>query len=255
MNPSQASGPIEYICGLHAVGAALRHDPQHLQVIRVDTKRHDQRIQALLDEAQRLGVRVQTSPRHELDRLSGDTRHQGVVAEYSGATAAHDENDLEDLLQNVRGPALVLVLDGVQDPHNLGACLRTADAAGVHAVIIPADRAVGLTPTVRKVASGGAESVPLIQVSNLARTLRRLQQLGLWLVGADSGAAASFYQIDFSVPAAIVMGAEGKGLRRLTREHCNHLVQIPMAGSVESLNVSVAAAVILYETVRQRRSS
>jgi 23S rRNA (guanosine2251-2'-O)-methyltransferase len=162
------------------------------------------------------------------------------------------EGALDDLLDRLDGPPLLLILDGVQDPHNLGACLRTSDAAGVSAVIVPRDRAAGLSPTVRKVASGAAESVPLIQVTNLARTLRWLRERGIWVIGTDDQATKSAYQVDLKGPLAIVLGAEGAGVRRLTRENCDDLVSLPMLGVVESLNVSVAAGVLLYEAVRQR---
>ncbi|MEE4378612.1 MAG: 23S rRNA (guanosine(2251)-2'-O)-methyltransferase RlmB [Candidatus Competibacteraceae bacterium] len=246
----------QWLSGLHAVTAALRNHPERLESIRVERRRRDARIRGLLEEAERCGVSVRFTDRDELDRLSQQTRHQGVVARYAGSTATvRDESDLPALLDAVQGPPLLLVLDSVQDPHNLGACLRSADAAGVHAVLAPADRAAGLTATVRKVASGAAESVPFIQVTNLARAMRQLQEQGLWFIGAASEAEQSLYAVDFTGPVALVMGAEEKGLRRLTRETCDVLAHIPMAGNVESLNVSVAAGVFLFEAVRQRTAA
>ncbi|MCP5425568.1 MAG: 23S rRNA (guanosine(2251)-2'-O)-methyltransferase RlmB [Gammaproteobacteria bacterium] len=243
-----------YLYGLHAVLSALRRNAGSIQTIWAEQRRRDQRLRQLLDEAERQQVRVEWAERDTLDRLSQGARHQGVVAQYAGSTApSWDERDLPALLAEVDGPPLLLVLDGVQDPHNLGACLRSADAAGVHAVIAPADRAVGLTPAVRKVACGAAEVVPFIQVTNLARTLRQLQELGLWMIGAAGEAEQSLYQTDLSGPLAIVVGAEEKGLRRLTRETCDGLAHIPMLGSVESLNVSVATGIFLFEALRQRR--
>ena len=180
-----------------------------------------------------------------------DARHQGVVARCRAVTV-WQEDDLDQLLDGLSVPPLLLVLDGVQDPHNLGACLRSADAAGVHAVIAPRDRAVGLTPVVRKVASGAAETVPFIQVTNLARTLRTLKDKGLWTVGADAEGDGDVFSADLRGPTVLVMGAEGQGMRRLTREHCDLLVRIPMQGTVESLNVSVATGICLFEAVRQR---
>ncbi|HOW62132.1 MAG TPA: 23S rRNA (guanosine(2251)-2'-O)-methyltransferase RlmB, partial [Candidatus Contendobacter sp.] len=190
--------------------------------------------------------------RAELDRLSGGARHQGVVARLVIRQRSYDEADLPELLAAPNGPALVLALDGVQDPHNLGACLRSAAAADVQAVIAPTDRAAGLNATVRKVASGGADIVPFVAVTNLARTLRGLQEQGVWIVGAAGEADATLYDVDFTLPTALVLGAEEKGLRRLTREVCDRLARIPMAGGMESLNVSVAAGIFLFEARRQR---
>ena len=255
-----ASGRIEmaqseWIYGLHAVTAALRHDPTSVQGLWVERQRHDARLRALLEVAARQHIPVHLVEGAELNRLSGHSRHQGVLARYVSHVKERTEHELPALLESAQGNALLLVLDGVQDPHNLGACLRSADAAGVQAVIAPADRAVGLTPTVRKVACGAAETVPSIQVNNLARTLRSLQQQGLWLIGAASEADKTLYQMDFTGPVAVILGAEEKGLRRLTRDCCDHLARIPMTGSVESLNVSVAAGIFLFEAVRQRRES
>ena len=221
----------------------------------MDRQRQNARIRALLEEAQQRDVIVHLTARAELDRLTHQAHHQGVAARRAGrgrSTSVRHELNLTELLAPIQGPPLLLALDGVQDPHNLGACLRSADAAGVHAVIAPADRAVGLTPAVRKVACGAAETVPFVPVTNLARTLRWLQAQRLWIVGAAGEADISLYEMDFTGPVAIVLGAEERGLRRLTRDLCDYLVRIPMAGQVASLNVSVAAGVFLFEAVRQR---
>ncbi|HOB63090.1 MAG TPA: 23S rRNA (guanosine(2251)-2'-O)-methyltransferase RlmB [Candidatus Competibacteraceae bacterium] len=244
----------EWIHGLHAVTAALKYEPERLHGLWVERQRRDGRIQALLDQAGAQGVAVHPVDRAELDRLSGGARHQGVIARLAAVRQrSYDEADLLELLAAVEGMPLLLVLDGVQDPHNLGACLRSAAAAGVHAVIAPADRAVGLNATVRKVACGAAEIVPFVPVTNLARTLRVLQEQGVWLVGAAGEVDDTLYDVDFTLPTAIVLGAEEKGLRRLTREICDRLARIPMVESgVESLNVSVATGVFLFEARRQR---
>ena len=239
------------IPGINSVTAALRRDPAAVLELWLDRERSDRRIQELAAAAEAAGVRVQWSERKALDRKAKGGGHQGAVMR-ARVPAPLGEAGLESLLTGTGAPPLLLVLDGVQDPHNLGACLRSAAAAGADAVIAPRDRACGLTPTVRKVASGGAETVPLAQVTNLARTLRTLQEAGVWLVGADSDGAQTLYQADLRGPLALVLGAEGRGLRRLTREHCDQLVRIPMAGAVESLNVSVATGVFLFEAVRQR---
>ncbi len=243
----------EWIHGLHAVAAALRYEPRQLRGLWVERQRRDARIQSLLDEAASRGVPIRQADRSELDRLSGGVRHQGILAQLAAQQRAYGEADLPALLAAAIGPALLLVLDGVQDPHNLGACLRSAAAAGVQAVIAPVDRAAGLNATVRKVASGAAEIVPFVSVTNLARTLRWLQEQGVWIVGAVGEAEDNLYRVDFTLPTAIVLGAEEKGLRRLTRELCDRLARIPMVeGGVESLNVSVATGVFLFEARRQR---
>jgi len=241
------------IYGLHAVAAALHYEPEQVQELWIERQRRDGRIQALLDTAATHRTPVRLIERAELDRLSGGARHQGVIARLVIAQRTYGEADLPELLAATAEPALLLVLDGVQDPHNLGACLRSAAAAGVHAVIAPVDRAAGLNATVRKVACGAAAITPFVPVTNLARTLRDLQQQGVWMIGAAGEAEASVYTVDFTLPTAIVLGAEEKGLRRLTREGCDRLVRIPLAaGGVESLNVSVAAGVFLFEARRQR---
>lgn len=243
----------DLVFGLHAVLSVLSQSPEHVDAVWLDEARRDRRAQEVVQAAQAARVKVHRVPRAKLDQLAGDARHQGAAARLR-ATPQRGEDDLEPFLSGLAEPAFLLILDGVQDPHNLGACLRTADGAGVHGVIIPRDNAVSVTATVRKVASGAAESVPVFQVTNLARTLRALQEQGIWLVGTAGEAPASLFDADLSGPVALVLGGEEKGLRRLTREHCDLLVHIPMRGRVESLNVSVAAAVCLYETVRQRQA-
>lgn len=244
----------ELIYGLHAVTAALQYEPEPVRGLWVERQRRDRRIQAVLDQATAQGIAVHLADRAELDRLTGTGRHQGIAARLTVRQQTRSEADLPTLLTAAAGPPLLLVLDGVQDPHNLGACLRSAAAAGVHAVLAPADRSASLNATVRKVACGAAEIVPLITVTNLARALRDLQAQGLWIVGAAGEAADSLYEVDFTPPTAIVLGGEEKGLRRLTREVCDRLAGIPMAeGGVESLNVSVATGIFLFEARRQRR--
>ncbi len=246
-----AETEIEILHGLHAVQAALEHEPERITGLWIEQGRHDRRIRELEETARAAGVKVRRVPREALDRRAPGRRHQGVVAEVQ-ALPPRDEAQLLPLLESLAEPAFLLVLDGVQDPHNLGACLRTADAAGVHAVIAPKDRACGLTGTVRKVASGAAETVPFFQVTNLARTLRRLQEAGIWLVGTDVDADTDLFAADLTGPLALILGAEGRGLRRLTREACDTLISLPMRGTVQSLNVSVATGICLYEALRQR---
>jgi 23S rRNA (guanosine2251-2'-O)-methyltransferase len=237
------------IYGFHAVNSRLRNQPDGVREIYFDKERRDVRAQDMLKLAEQCGVRVVLADRHRLDGLAGHDKHQGVVAQ---AAAIEQPRYLEDVLDDLREPALLLVLDGVQDPHNLGACLRVADAFGAHAVVAPKDRAVGLNATARKVASGAAETVPYFTVTNLARTLRELKDAGIWIVGTDMEGADNLFTARLAGPLALVLGAEGQGMRRLTREHCDSLVSIPMFGSVESLNVSVSCGICLYETRRQR---
>lgn len=244
---------LQVLAGFHAVTARLRHAPDSVKELYIEASRRDKRVQSLVQLAEKARVRVLPVPADRLDGLARGTRHQGVVALAQPVVLAVDIDQVLDELEDRNEPALLLVLDGVTDPHNLGACLRTADAAGVHAVIAPRDKAVGLNSTVQRVACGAAETVPYIMVTNLARTLRHLKERDVWLVGTDDQATASLHQIDGRRAMAWVMGAEGEGMRRLTRETCDELVHIPMCGSVESLNVSVASAVCLYETVRQRQ--
>lgn len=241
------------VFGLHAVEALLKTHPQRVARLCVLQVREDKKIQTLIQLAQSASIRVEFLSRPELDRLSDGENHQGAVA-FCHAVKQFSENDLDALLDVTEKPFL-LILDGVQDPHNLGACLRSADAAGVHAVIAPRDKAVGITPTVSKVACGAAESVPFVQVTNLARTLRSLQERGIWIFGAAGEATKNVYEAKFTGATAIILGAEGSGLRRLTREHCDELLKIPMQGTVSSLNVSVATGIFLFEAVRQRLGS
>jgi 23S rRNA (guanosine2251-2'-O)-methyltransferase len=238
------------IHGFHAVTARLRQRPEGIQEIYFDAERRDPRARDLLKLAETQNVRVIMVESKRLDGMAGNTRHQGVVARVH---ASQKVQHLDDVLDTLTEPALLLVLDGVQDPHNLGACLRSADAFGVHAVIAPKDRAVGLNATVEKVACGAAETVPYIVVTNLARTLRELKERDIWVVGADSEAEAELHSLKHAGALALVLGAEGEGLRRLTKETCDELVRIPMMGSVASLNVSVSAGVCLYEARRQRQ--
>lgn len=238
--------------GLHAVQALLKTHPERVQELRLQTGRHDERIKKVQQLAERHGTPVVWVQRKELDKIA-EGRHQGVAALCRGGDV-HDEHYLAQLLEKLDHPPFVLVLDGITDPHNLGACLRSADAAGVDAVVAPKDRSVGITPTVSKVACGAAESVPFVVVTNLARTLSDMQAKGVWVVGTAGEAEQLFYDADLKGPLALVMGAEEKGMRRLTREHCDVLVKLPMVGTVGSLNVSVATGVCLFEAVRQRGS-
>jgi len=244
----------QLLAGFHAVVARLRHAPASVRTLYVDATRRDKRMQALIAQAQAAGVQAQAVDAARLAGFSQGLRHQGVVALATAQPLANDLDDCLDAVQDAGDAPLLLVLDGVTDPHNLGACLRTADAAGVHAVIAPRDRAVGLGSAARRVACGAAETVPYFMVTNLARTLRHLKTRDVWVVGTDDTAAASLHAVDARRALAWVMGAEGEGMRRLTRETCDELVNIPMLGSVESLNVSVASAVCLYEAVRQRHT-
>ena len=237
------------IFGFHAVTARLRHDASSVEEIYIDAGRHDRRMQELLRAAEGAKVRIIPVDDQRLDGMVGTRRHQGVVAKAGELSLARN---LDELLDAIEGPPLLLILDGVTDPHNLGACLRVADGAGAHAVIAPKDRAVGLNATAAKVASGAADTVPYITVTNLARTMRELKERDIWLTGTTDDVEKTIYQADFSGPCALVMGSEGEGMRRLTRENCDVLASIPMCGAVESLNVSVASGVCLYEARRQR---
>ncbi len=241
------------IYGRHAVEAALRAGPERVERVWLAEGRRERALETIARMAAAAGVPVERVPRARLDRIAGDRHHQGVAARYRGPEP-RGEGFLDGLLTSLEAPPLLLALDGVEDPRNLGACLRTAEAAGAHAVLAPRDRAVGLTPAAVKAAAGAAERLPFVQVTNLARTLERLRRdYGLRVVGADAGAPLDLYGADLRGPLALVLGAEGRGLRRLTRERCDALVRIPMAGAAESLNVSVAAAVLLYEALRQRK--
>jgi 23S rRNA (guanosine2251-2'-O)-methyltransferase len=240
------------VYGLHAVAALLASRPAAIKKLMVADVAADRQLAPLLEQAAAAGVAIQKVTRRELDQFVPAGRHQGILAVVRETSRGMSERQLPEFLAALTEPAFLLVLDGVQDPHNLGACLRTADAAGVHAVIMPQDRAVGITPVVHKVACGAVESVPIFTVTNLARTLRQLRDAGIWIYGASDAAEQGLYGSDLQGPIAVVLGSEGKGLRRLTREHCDHLLAIPMAGQVESLNVSVAAGVLLFEARRQR---
>ncbi|WP_026377311.1 23S rRNA (guanosine(2251)-2'-O)-methyltransferase RlmB [Aestuariibacter salexigens] len=243
----------EWLYGLHALEAVVKREPERLIELFVLKGRDDERLINIVNQARRFGVSVQFCQRRVLDDKVNGEQHQGIVARAKPGKA-FSEADLDVIIEEHNQPFL-LVLDGVTDPHNLGACLRTADAAGVHAVIVPKDKSAGLTATVRKVAVGAAETVPLIKVTNLARTLKAIQQQGVWVIGTAGEATQSLYDCKLQGPMALVMGAEGKGMRRLTRESCDELVKLPMMGSVSSLNVSVATGVCLYEIVRQRGMS
>lgn len=242
----------QLIVGIHAVRTALKHGTQRVGSLWFDADRRDRRLRQLIDEARASGLEPSPSDKSALDRMTGGANHQGVVAQGEVPTSL-GEAALDELLTGLEGPPLLLVLDGVTDPHNLGACLRCADGAGVHALIAPRDRSVGLTPVVCKVASGAAENVPLVQVTNLARTLRHLQDHHrVFVVGTAGDAPLAIYRVDLRGPLALVLGAEDQGMRRLISRTCDQRVRLPMAGQVESLNVSVAAGICLYEAVRQR---
>ncbi|MDR0779127.1 MAG: 23S rRNA (guanosine(2251)-2'-O)-methyltransferase RlmB [Pseudomonadales bacterium] len=242
----------DYVFGLHAVTALLKHHPHSVMELLVQQDRRDPRMDAILERAQNLPLPFTELPRADLDaRVSGV--HQGVIALCRQLKLERSEAQLQDLLAALDHPPFLLVLDGVTDPHNLGACLRSAEAAGVDAVLVPKDKSALITPIVRKVASGAAELVPFVAVTNLARALKNLQDRGIWVLGAAGEATQSLYQSDLRGPLALVLGSEGAGMRRLTREHCDALFAIPMAGEVSSLNVSVAAGICLFEAVRQRR--
>jgi 23S rRNA (guanosine2251-2'-O)-methyltransferase len=244
-----------FIAGVHSVRTALKHGGDSVTGVWVETRRKDRRIKEIVSLAREIGVDVTHVGKDELDRMVPGANHQGVVAN-AKAPAALDERALKSLLETLQEPAFLLILDGVQDPHNLGACLRSADAAGVHAVVAPKDRSVGLTPTACKVASGAAETIPFIQVTNLSRILKWLRdEQGIWVIGTAGEAEQSLFEARLTGPLAIIMGGEESGLRRLTRENCDQLVKLPMTGSVESLNVSVAAGVCLYEALRQRKNA
>jgi 23S rRNA (guanosine2251-2'-O)-methyltransferase len=236
--------------GFHAVTVRLKTAPASVGEVHVDASRRDARMRQFVERAREAGARLVDSDDARLAQLAGTTRHQGVVARVAPLARGHT---LDDVLDGVSGPPLVLVLDSVTDPHNLGACLRVADGAGAHAVVAPKDHAVGLNATVAKVASGAAETVPYLMVTNLARSLNELKERDIRVVGLSDDAAATIYDVDLQGPVALVLGAEGPGMRQLTRRTCDELVRIPMAGAVESLNVSVAAGVCLYEALRQRR--
>lgn len=242
----------EWLYGLHAMESVLSREPERVIEMFVLKGRDDERLTQVVNQARRFGIAIQFCQRRVLDDKVNGEQHQGIVARAKPGRQ-YDEKDLQDLLDG-QPQGFYLVLDGVTDPHNLGACLRSADAAGVTALIVPKDKSANLTPTARKVACGAAETVPLIQVTNLARTLRTMQEAGIWVVGTAGEAEQMLFDCKLTGPMAIVMGAEGKGMRRLTRETCDELVKLPMAGSVSSLNVSVATGICLFEVVRQRQA-
>jgi 23S rRNA (guanosine2251-2'-O)-methyltransferase len=241
---------LNWVFGIHAVHTLLKSSPQRITELQVQRGRDDTRLQKLLHLAKQQGIQVNWSTSKQLDALVTG-RHQGIVAHCTEGVI-HNEEYLMQLVDQQEQSGLFLILDGVTDPHNLGACLRSADAAGVQALVVPKDNSVGLTPVVHKVASGAAETVPLVAVTNLVRTLQKLQQKGVWIVGTSGDASKTLYEIDLTGPLAIVMGSEGRGMRQLTRNQCDYLCKLPMAGEVTSLNISVAAGICLFEAVRQR---
>jgi 23S rRNA (guanosine2251-2'-O)-methyltransferase len=238
------------IWGFHAITSRLRQKAAGVREVYIEAARDDRRARDLAHAAQARGVRVVMSDSARLDGITGHARHQGVAARVDATAPAQD---LDSVLDSLAEPALLLILDGVTDPHNLGACLRVADAMGVHAVVVPKDRAAGITPAVEKVASGAVETVPLVAVTNLARAIREIKERTIWVIGAEQGAIRELYAVKLVGPLAWVLGAEGEGMRRLTRESCDELVRIPMLGVVETLNVSVSAGICLAETRRQRQ--
>jgi 23S rRNA (guanosine2251-2'-O)-methyltransferase len=241
----------ELLIGIHAVEAALNHDVGNLVELYIETGTQNTRVRELGERARELGVKPHARDRAALDRMTGGARHQGVVARYN-APAPLPESALADLVEKAARDALFLVLDGVTDPHNFGACLRSAEAAGVTAVVVPKDRAVGVTPTVRRASAGAADRVPIVAATNLARALKALKEAGVWLVGLAGDTPQSIYAVDLDGPIAVVLGGEGEGMRRLTRENCDFVAKIPMQGDIDSLNVSVATGIVLFEALRQR---
>jgi 23S rRNA (guanosine2251-2'-O)-methyltransferase len=241
----------ELMFGIHSIEAALTHDPKNITELYFEADSQNARIKELSDRARDLGLKPHSRPREALDRMTGGARHQGAVARYN-TPPPRSENELYALVEKEEKNTLLLILDGVTDPHNLGACLRSAEAAGVTAVVVPKDKAAGITPTVRRASAGAADRIAFFAVTNLARTLKLLKDRGVWLVGLAGDVEQDFYALDLKGAMAIVVGSEGEGMRRLTRESCDFVVHIPMRGSVESLNVSVATGVALFEALRQR---
>ncbi|MBW8760266.1 MAG: 23S rRNA (guanosine(2251)-2'-O)-methyltransferase RlmB [Burkholderiales bacterium] len=235
--------------GFHAITVRMKTAPKSILELHVETARRDARMRGFAERAREAGIKIVDSDGERLDKMAGSPRHQGVVARVEAVRMPHS---LDEVVENIEGPPLLLVLDGVTDPHNLGACLRVADGSGTHAVVAPKDHAVGVNATVAKVASGAAETVPYIMVTNLARTLTELKEHDIRIIGTSDDAEHTLYDLDLTGPVAFVLGAEGDGMRQLTRKTCDQLVRIPMSGAVESLNVSVASAVCLYEALRQR---
>ena len=243
----------ELIFGFHSVEAILAKEPERFLEIYALKGREDKRLNPVIDQARKFGISVQFMQRKALDNKANGEQHEGIIANVKAARM-YNEKDLDEIIAREETPFL-LVLDGITDPHNLGACLRSADAAGVHAIIVPKDKSAKLNGTARKVACGAAETVPLVQVTNLARTLREIKDAGVWVVGTAGETDTELFDANLTGPMAVVMGAEGDGMRRLTREHCDLLVKIPMAGSVSSLNVSVATGICLFEVLRQRNAT
>ncbi|WP_199530242.1 23S rRNA (guanosine(2251)-2'-O)-methyltransferase RlmB [Pseudoalteromonas sp. bablab_jr010] len=243
----------ELIFGFHSVEAILAKEPERFLEIYALKGREDKRLNPVIDQARKFGISVQFMQRKVLDNKANGEQHQGIIANVKAARM-YNEKDLDEIIAREETPFL-LVLDGITDPHNLGACLRSADAAGVHAIIVPKDKSAKLNGTARKVACGAAETVPLVQVTNLARTLREIKDAGVWVVGTAGETDTELFDANLTGPMAVVMGAEGDGMRRLTREHCDLLVKIPMAGTVSSLNVSVATGICLFEVLRQRNAT
>lgn len=240
-----------YIYGIHTVLAAISRQPENIINIFLVNERKDKRVQEIIDLARKYNISIQTMQKKNLPYDISEQQHQGVLVLIK-STSVLQENDLLKIIETQKEKTFLLILDSVQDPHNLGACLRTSDAAGVHAVITTKDNAASLNATVRKVASGAAEHVPFVQVTNLATTIKKIKEAGVWVIGADLVAEKNIFNFDFTGPIAIVMGSEGTGMRRLTRDLCDHLINIPMFGSVSSLNVSVATGIFLYAALHQR---
>jgi len=240
-----------YLVGINPVEGALSNDATNVLEVLVEKGADNPRVRALADTARGHGIAVLTRARAELDKLAEGARHQGIVARYK-RQASYDEDDLSALIERGGKDVLILILDGVTDPHNLGACLRSAEAAGVTAVVIPKDKAASITPVVQRASAGAADRVPLVRVTNLARAMDEIKQAGVWITGLAGEGDRSLYAMDLKGPVAIAMGSEGEGMRRLTRERCDHLAKIPMRGAVESLNVSVATGIALFEALRQR---
>jgi 23S rRNA (guanosine2251-2'-O)-methyltransferase len=244
----------QYVYGIHAVSALLANPHRMTKKLFISHDRVDMRLQEIIDKAIHANISIEKLSMQKLNQRFADVAHQGVVA-WASSLPEYNESHLLALLESSKQPALILILDGVTDPHNLGACLRTADATGVDFVMIPKDKSASITPVVSKVACGAAESVPLVRVTNLARSMKLLKEQGVWIYGAAGEATSTLYQTDCTGTVALVLGAEGEGLRRLTRENCDQLFSLPMLGSVDSLNVSVATGVSLYEILRQRKWS
>lgn len=242
----------QYLFGIHAVQALLNNSQRKTHRLIINAERQDQRLSQLLSLAQQMGIPIEKANAQQLKQRFPEANHQGIIAA-AQPLPNYVESDIPHLLQGCKAKPFILILDGVTDPHNLGACLRTADAAGVDFVIIPKDKSASISPTVSKVACGAAETIPLVRVTNLVRAMESLKAEGVWIYGAAGEASDSLYQLDAQGAIAIVLGAEGEGIRRLTRDHCDGLFALPMNGTVESLNVSVAAGISLYEVVRQRR--